>query len=281
MDQKENQHRVIEETRERIGQIAGELAERANPPYVKAKIREAAERQADIAKEAVVRKAVIVEGRVLGSSTTYSFLGALGGWLVGAWIGKRFASSLAANAITDDRRAALRSSVGIGDQTAEALAAAKERASEAVSTAKERATEAVSTVKERAADAVTTAKERANDAMIAAREKIGGSFSHARERIPSPHDVSQRVDSFIHSTASDRPLLFALVPLCFGALFALLIPVSAQERKAFSAAKQKVNEQLSAIGEKVEDRIAQQGSQGEQGSMDEGARPTTTEVHIH
>jgi len=229
---------------------------------VKERIREAASKQAGIAKEAVVRKAVIVEGQVLGSTTTYSLLGALGGWLLGALLGKRITTSVAMKALADERRSA---PPAIGEQTAEAFTVAKDKASEAVSSVKEKASEAVS----------------------AAKEKIEGTLSHARERIPSAHDVSGKMDSFIHDSASTRPLLFALVPLCVGALFAVLLPVSAQERRVFSSAKQKFNAQLSAWSEKVEDRI-QRGSDGEPGSnpqpssmSDEALRTATAETDVH
>jgi len=241
---------------------------------VKARIREAAVRQAETAKEVVMRRAVIVEGEVLKSTTTYRVLGALGGWLLGALIGKRVLSSLADGALANRRSA----SPAIGEQTTEAFTAAKERASEAVSTAKERASEAVS-----------AAKERASEAVSSAREKIGGTFSHARERIPSAHDVSGKMDSFIHTSASNRPLLFALIPLCVGAVFALLLPVSASERRVFSSAKQKFNQRLSAWSEQVEDRIegqrgsdGQQGTNQESGSMsDDALRSATAETHVH
>jgi len=272
MDETQNQQRAIEETRERLGQIAGELADRASPPYVKARIKEAAQRQAATAKEAVVRRAVIVEGQVLRSSTTYSLLGALGGWLLGSLIGRRFASSFAERALAENSGSS-ESPSRIGQQTAEAVASAKDKASEAVAVAKDKATEAVSSAKHRATDAVSAAKER-----------IGGTLSHARERIPSAHDVSDRMGSFIHNTADNRPLLFALIPIGLGALFAMLLPVSDQERRVFSSAKQKVNEQLNALSEKVEERMAaaESGSQPETGSSaGDGTPPSTTDVHIH
>jgi len=97
------------------------------------------------------------------------------------------------------------------------------------------------------------------------------------------------MDSFIHNSASTRPLLFALVPLCVGALFAVLLPVSAGERRLFSSAKQKFNQQLGVWSEKVEDRISdQRGSDGapdsnqQSGSMsDEALRTATAETHVH
>jgi len=266
MDERENQQRAIEETRERLGQVAGELASRANPPYVKARIREAAEKEAEIVKEAAakkardvrevaMRKAENVTGRVVGSPTTYSLLGALGGWLLGAFLGRRYARGLGEEASWRVRRSFEEfDEPSLGGMREPGI---KERTSEAFTDAKERASDAVTTAKERASNAVTAAKDKASEKLTAAKEKIGGTVSHVREQIPSAHEISEKTGSFIHDTASTRPLLFALVPLVLGALFAMLLPVSDQERRALATAKQKVNERLSALGEKVEDRIAE------------------------
>jgi len=298
MDERENQQRAIEETRERIGQIAGELAERANAPYVKARVREAAEREAEIVKEAAIKKALImkedmkeaamrkavnVRGRVMQSPTTYSLLGALGGWLLGAFLGRRVTPRLAARTTADERLWADEglsmepsmepSEPGIGERASGAIAGAKGRASETIA----------------------GAKEKVSETFHAAREKLGDTVSNVRERIPTSEDVSakanevsERTSSFIHTSSSTHPLIFALVPLCLGAIFAALLPMSSSERRALARAKQKVNEQLSVLGERVENRIAaQQGSQGQAapsgqpGPSAEGGPLNPAEVHVH
>jgi len=224
-----------------------------------------------------MRRAVIVEGRVLGSTTTYSVLGSLGGWFLGAVLGRWISSNVLARSIArEESQAAPRR---VGEQTAETFTAAKEKASDAITEAKHKAS-----------DVITEAKHKASDVLTAAKERIGGTVSQAKERVPSPHDVSVRMDTFIRDTANSRPLLFALVPLCLGAFFAMLLPVSSQERRALSTAKQKVTEQLSTLSEKVENRIgaesgpkAQPGSNdGEPGSIaDDGAAAVRPEVHMH
>jgi len=298
MDERENQQRAIEETRERIGQIAGELAERANPPYVKARVREAAEREAEIVKEAAIKKALImkedvkeaamrkavnVRGRVLQSPTTYSLLGALGGWLLGAFIGRRVPQRLAARTSADER---LWADEGLS------MEASMEPSEPGIS---ERASGAVAGAKGRASEAIAGAKEKATETINAAREKLGGTVSNVRERIPSADEVSakanevtERTSSFIHDAASTRPLLFALIPLCLGAIFAAVLPISSSERRALARAKQKVNEQLSTLGERVENRIAaQQGSDGQAAQSAqpapsaEGGPLNPAEVHVH
>lgn len=129
----------------------------------------------------------------------------------------------------------------------------KAKASETAANVKERASEAAHSVKERAVDV----KERAAGAVDHLRERA----SHLRERIPSRDTVQYRTTDWFNRTLDEQPLLLALGGIAMGMLASTLIPVSNRERRLIEPAKRRAEEEISHLGDQLNQKL--QGSESQ------------------
>jgi len=271
--------RHSQEARARMSEIAGELARRASPDYIKAR-----------ASEATMDKARELRGRAMESPTALAVVGGILGALLGARLarsrsreygyreaglyGRRFDREygrfegyegydrqLPYDREMSDMRDMRgmrgtgermdRSSYGGRDREISVKDRAEElgeRVSGKVESMKDKAVDKVDDIKDQARAKAENVKERASEALSTARERA----EELRERIPSSDDVKEKANR----AWGDQPLLFSLLALCVGALAGLFLPVGARERRLLEPAKQKAREGMHRLGDLADEKLS-------------------------
>jgi hypothetical protein len=247
MDERNRAESEIAQSRERIGELAEELARRASPPYLRER-----------AREKVMMKTSEWKSRAVESPRLYQLLGAAVGWALG-----RTVFSVRDRRISEGRYTLQDRSFdsGIG-YTDESLVGSDVDLS-GDSGIRAKAREAKESLSDKAQEMLGSVKERAGSA----REKASGLLSSAREHVPSASEARERMSGMYHHTVDDQPALAVIGALALGTLAAFLIPVTDKERQVLTPAKERVKEQLTKVSEAVEAKVAPSSESSSDSSM--------------
>jgi ElaB/YqjD/DUF883 family membrane-anchored ribosome-binding protein len=230
MDERQSARAEIDDSRERMREIAGQLARRADPNYVKQR-----------AKEAAVEKSMELKDRIIGSPIA---LGIIGG-LATAGIAKVMMSQQGRG--NYGRRPT-------GYEGGEPRYERYEGGEGYYEGDEPRFGEKAQEVRTQVADKVEAVKEQAGHLKDQAMQRV----EHLRERIPSTHDMkekAQEATARAREYASEEPLITALGALAIGAAFGFLLPLSEPERRVLSPAREQVGAKLESLGNQVTDKV--------------------------
>lgn len=232
--------RRTQDARERMSEIAEELARRTSPRYLRHR-----------ATEATKEKAMELRDRAVSSPPTAAIIGGVLGALLGSALARR-----------QSRRG--RHDEWVGGARRRGPSFDRYRAYEADEDVEREPAEAASGVealKEKVADTTDRIKERVSEASGSVRERT----SRLRERVPSVEEVRERA----YLRWEERPFVFSLLALLAGAIFGLLLPVSGKERRLLAPVKQKAAEQVGSVGEAVERRLGERAGEPSRAAIPE------------
>ena len=218
MDEREIARAEVDRSRERVKDIAVQLAHRAQPTYVKQR-----------AKEAAVHQSIEIKDKILGSPVALGILGGLATALVAKIvIGRR----------QDD------------EEPRRALAAGEFEPDEPDDPGR------IEALKSRAADTIDDVKRAAGnlkDRAVAQGHRLGERIPSKDEVKARAHDARLRATEY----ANREPLVTALGAVAVGAALGLLIPLSETERRALGRARDQVSETVHTLASDVGDRVQQ------------------------
>lgn len=117
-------------------------------------------------------------------------------------------------------------------------------------------------------------KERATEAIDSAKSGVEHAVERVREKVPSAGEMKERAQDYYHRASEEYPVALALGSLAFGFLSALLVPVSERERRALDDVKRKAQHGIEQIGHKVEEQIS--GAESSEAEPAKGAGQTTS-----
>jgi hypothetical protein len=269
MGEQYDERREIADARERMSELAVELARRASPEHLKAEAKiYAGEKRTELkqlAKEAVMRKTTEWREVATSSPKGIGILGAIAGGVIGSIIAKRFAASrsgpmLERHELWDGRdEPSTYVASGRYETTGDELPAmgASDSGGGGMGDKLQSAKHAVM-------DKAGSVMEKAGSAM----DSLRGTASDVRDRIPSPGDVRQRASRWYDQGINDQPLFFALGALALGMVASAVIPVSARERQMIEPAKRKVRETVSQVGEQLQQKVESIGAEDQHASAE-------------
>ena len=259
MGERDDARGSIEDARERMSEIADELARRASPENLKART-----------KEAAVKKSTELGQRTLRSPTALAVLGGSIGAFFGALFGRRARGrtdvALTHRAYFEERDAGTKERIQQrAVETREELAG---RAAEAKEGLSQRADE----TREEIAAGAEQVKERLGEASGAIKQKA----AEWREAVPSAGEAK----GWYRQTLNEQPLLFALGTLALGAAAALLFPVTRREHEVGAPLKRRARGEIKAATEKLERRFEGAGLEEEEEEEEEQAVPGLGEHRV-
>lgn len=261
MDRKDGREGEVAASRERLSDIAAELARRAQPEYVKAQAKEVAREKVDELKG---RARVVAQDKFDGMKETAmqskgtSFLGAVIGGAMGFAITK----------FLQDRARGGVEYRGFGPYSGyrevgygfEGTQPRSDSVKDKFADVKSQASDKLDDVKSRASDMVDSAKEKVSDVA----DRISSEARDLRQRIPATDELKTKASGVVE----DDPIIVGLGALAFGAIAGLLLPVSESERRAYAkvriAAEEKLHEAGGMLQQKLEGVADQMQGAGEQ-----------------
>jgi ElaB/YqjD/DUF883 family membrane-anchored ribosome-binding protein len=225
MDERESARAEINDSRERMKDIAAQLARRADPTYVKER-----------AKEVAVDKSIELKDRIIDSPLAWGIMGGLATAGIAAVV--RNQQSKRAD-MPYDYEGLEGEEGGLGGKVQEAKGQLGQRLQE---------------TKSQLGDKVGAVREQAGHLKDQARHRV----SELREHMPSAHemkDKARQVGARARGYASEEPLVTALGALAIGAALGFLLPLTSQERRALGPAREQVSEKLGALSHEVSDKV--------------------------
>jgi hypothetical protein len=227
MDERESARAEIDHSRERLKDIASELAHRAKPTYVKQK-----------AKEAAVHKGVELKDRIADSPMALGIISGLATAAIARTVHRRrqHAHEVA------DQGWRERQQWRAGEEEADIEAEPVETGGR------------VEALKERIADKVGDVKHAVGKLKDKGMRGVEGARSH----IPSTEDVKAKARDITQRGrrfAADEPLITALGALAVGAALGFLLPLSDRERRALGPTREKVGEKLETLASDMTDKV--------------------------
>ena len=237
--------------RERLSEIAEELARRTRPEYLKAQAGELQDKakgfakdkamelkdkakltardQLGAAKDAALERVSAFEEKAMSNSIGMSVLGALAGAAAGVGLMRMLQErrELGASGYRY-RYGGYREPEGRFEFAGESqgtMASAKSKAGDAVDTAKSKASEVAGQVSRKA--------------------------DELREKIPSGYEMREKVDRYVH----EDPFLISLGALALGGIAGLILPVSEAERRTFRDVRIKAEAKLQQAGDVIERKL--------------------------
>jgi len=262
-----DERREISDARERMSELAVEIAHRASPEYVKAQVKTfASDKKVELkqrAKETVMRKTTEWKQVATGTPKGIGMLGAIAGGLIGSIVAKRIAASKS-GAMYERREywdgrdePTLYASHGSYEMTGDDLSAGSHG-----SGVGDKLQSAKASVVGKATDVKGAVMDKASGAM----DSLRGTASNVRDHIPSAGEVRYRASSWYDRSVNDQPLFFALGALAFGMMASAFIPVSERERQMMEPAKSKVRETVSKVGGQLQQKVESIGGSADQQS---------------
>lgn len=229
MDERQSARAEIDDSRERMKDIAAQLARRAEPTYVKQR-----------AKEAAVEKSMELKNRIIDSPLALGIIGGLTTAGIARIVLNRqharssFASSQTAYDETRYNETPYDDGSGLN--------------------LGEKAHEMKSQVSEKVSEKMGAAREQAGHLKDQAMHQV----DLLRERLPSAHDVkdkAQQITARARGYAGDEPLITALGALAIGAALGFLLPLSQPERRLLAPAREQVGARLESLSHEVTDKV--------------------------
>jgi hypothetical protein len=248
MDERTDAKHAIESSTRHMSDIARELSRRATPAYV-----------SDRAKETALNKTVEWRDQIFSSPTA---LGIIGG-TIGALIGRSFAKE------RSTRRTYAYSSAVVDERGTPYIAYARDGGAPYIAYRDDGRTSGgtLSGLTDRASDAASNVRDRAAEAVGNVRDRAGDAMANVRDHLPSTAQIER--------SAEENPMMVALGGLALGAVAALLLPVTRQERELLEPVKQRAGEAIGTLGDKLGDTVheAQQKIEGKPQSQPQTQPP--------
>lgn len=239
MGEADDARRRVESARERMTEIADELARRASIPNLKSRAREKAMQKTIEIREKAVGAPWF--WRVVGASAGAMAASAFGKWMAQRRIdqeGGRYAL-VPVSPVHEPPMIGAGYEAGGGAGQAEGFAEGG--------------------IKERASSAIDTAKEKVSGVTTAAKEKVSGvtsgvreSASHVKAKVQSARG---RAGGAFRDAIDESPLAVALGVMAFGLVVSALIPVFEPERRLMRPLKEKATEQVRGLSEQVTGKL--------------------------
>jgi len=260
-----DERREISDARERMSELAVEIAHRTSPEYVKEQVRTfAGEKKIELkqrAKERVMRKTTEWKQVATGTPKGIGILGAIAGGVIGSFLAKRFAAARSGPMFErreywDGRdQPSLYAEHGAYpyETTGDDLSAL--HADQSGGGVGEKLQSVKQSVMDKAGDARHSVMDKASGAL----DSIRGTASNVREHIPSAGDVRMRATNWYDQHIDQQPLIFALGAVAFGMVASALIPVSSRERQLMEPAKRKVMQTVSQVGDQLQQKVDSMG----------------------
>lgn len=229
MDERQSARAEIDDSRERMKDIATELAHRAGPKYVKQR-----------AKEAAVEKSMELKNSIIDSPLALGIIGGIATAGIAKVVLGRIAHSRSAPSETPyySETAEYGETPGYGSEPGFG----------------EKAQELKSQVGEKIGEKVGAVREQATHLKEQAMHQVG----MLREHLPSAHDVkdrAQQVTARARGYAGDEPLITALGALAIGAALGFLLPLSQPERRLLAPAREQVGAKLESFSHEMTDKV--------------------------
>ncbi|MEW5851794.1 MAG: hypothetical protein AB2A00_23595 [Myxococcota bacterium] len=286
--EREGARHNIQDARERLSEIAGELSRRASPEYVRGK-----------AREAIVRQSYVVKDRALDNPLVLGLFGGLLGAALGGFYRNRrhrhelesyglgegygygyprsrrgagYGGGLGTSPYETGRVGTYRGDVGYrehdvgyrGGKAPSDIGATergiKAKVGEKAEELKERAQEAISNVGYKASEIKERAAEKADELRERTGVKTGelrGRAMEMRENIPSFEEVRHRGSEFIHYQMENQPLRLALGALAAGAALGFLLPVLPKEREMVEPLRSRARERFQNLEQNISGKVEQ------------------------
>lgn len=293
MGERDDARRSIEDARERMSEIAEELARRAAPAQLKAR-----------AKEEAVKKGTEIRDRALGSPLVLGAFGGAIGWMAGAAIARKYdersegrggrrlegfggfdepAGEYTVTSYTGVAAYPPIAPGAVGPEVADVGFASSPHGEtpygggdvegyggdvpgeepgfrEKVGEKKEQLKSKGHELREKIDERVSGGGEQLRHRAEGMKSRAGEMVSNVRSHLPSGGEIRERGSELFHR-AENSPSLLVIGGLVIGALAALSIPVTDAERRSVRPMKAKAREGLRGVGDRIEERIG--GSSGE------------------
>lgn len=110
-------------------------------------------------------------------------------------------------------------------------------------------------LKENVSEKLESAKENVSGRLESAKERVGHARENIRQRLPSTGELKQRTRHYAE-TSGEHPWVLAAIGLGLGILASRLIPESELERQKLGDVKHRAAERLNEMGKELEQRVS-------------------------
>jgi ElaB/YqjD/DUF883 family membrane-anchored ribosome-binding protein len=254
MDERESARAEIDDSRERMKEIAAQLARRAKPSYVKQK-----------AKAAAMEKTVELKDRITSSPIALGLIGGLGTAVIARIVlNRREHRDVFPHRGYRDNYLPQYDAPRYGTATQPDWEVSTEpdwEISEGTEGRQSRAREKVEGLKSKAGEL---------------KEKAMHRVDNLRERIPSGAEVKTKAKEMTRRAgdyAGEEPVITALGALAVGAALGFLLPLTRRERRVLEPAREQVSEKLQSFGSEMSDKFHEKMDALEEKIAGEGQHP--------